>query len=426
MPPPEVTATAAGRTRRTTAAGRPEFLAIIAMAMALAALGIDAMLPAFDEIRASFGLAPDSTQVAGLITTYFFGLAVGQLVFGPLSDRVGRRPMLWAGFALYGVGALAAALSPALGFALVARFVWGLGASGPRAVAMAIIRDSYEGEQMSRAYSLVMAMFILVPVVGPTIGAAVVAVSSWRVLFVACAVAVAALLAWSLRLPETLPPHRRRPAGPRDLVAVARVIAGQRATLGYTLALTAIFGAFSSYLASSEAIFDQAFGRRDAFPLLFGGLAATMGLAMVTNAKAVMAFGTARLSRLVLVVYVGFGVVFVAVSFSRGGHPPLPLFLVALAGLLCCFAFLTPNLNTLAMAPLGHVAGSAASVLGAVQTAVGAAVGTVLDRAFDGTPRALAVGFLASGVLAWAAIRLLVSEPVPGPTDERAPSASPA
>ena len=205
-------------------------------------------------------------------------------------------------------------------------------------------------------------------------------------------------------------------------MATAKVVLGARATLGYTLALTAVFGAFSSYLASSEAIFDQAFGRRSAFPLLFGALAATMGLAMLTNAKAVVRVGNARLSRMVLVTYVALGVVFVAVCFSRGGHPPLALFMVVLAGLLCCFAFLTPNLNTLAMAPLGHVAGSAASLLGAAQTAVGALLGTVLDRAFDGTPRALAVGFLVSGVAAWLAIRLLVT----APGSEPVPSSQPA
>lgn len=419
-----------------TVPGRPEFLAIIAMAMALAALGIDTMLPAFDDIRASFGLAPGSNAVAGLITAYFFGLALGQLVFGPMSDRYGRRPLLWAGFVLYAIGALAGALAPGLGVALLARFVWGLGASGPRAVAMAVIRDSYEGDQMSRAYSLVMAMFILVPVIGPTLGAGIVALSNWRILFALTAVAALALLVWSFRLPETLAPDRRRPAGPRELAATARIVLGQRATLGYTLALTAVFGAFSSYLASSEAIFDQTFGQRAAFPLLFGGLAATMGVAMLTNAKAVVLLGNARLSRMVIRAYVALGVVFVAVCFSNGGRPPLALFLAVLAALLCCFAFLTPNLNTLAMAPLGHVAGSAASLLGAAQTAVGALLGTVLDRAFDGTPRALAVGFLASGGAAWLAVRLLAPdrgaltgpEPVEGPPRpaDVAPASPPA
>jgi DHA1 family bicyclomycin/chloramphenicol resistance-like MFS transporter len=159
---------------------RPEFTAVLAFSMALTALGIDLMLPAFGAIRFDLGLAEDSTAIAGLVTAYFLGLAVGQLAYGPIADRFGRRPALYAGYIVYGLAALVTALAPTLPLLLVARFVWGVGAAGPRVVTLAMVRDAFEGEQMSRTMSMIMAVFILVPVVAPTVGAAVAAVSSWR------------------------------------------------------------------------------------------------------------------------------------------------------------------------------------------------------------------------------------------------------
>ncbi|MEX2421441.1 MAG: MFS transporter, partial [Actinomycetota bacterium] len=206
--------------------------------MALTALGIDLMLPLFPAMRGDLGLAPDSTAVAGLITAYFLGLASGQLVYGPLSDRFGRRPVLLAGFAIYGLGALAAALAPAMSWLLVARFVWGFGAAGPRVITMAIVRDTFEGEQMSRAMSTIMAIFILVPVIAPSIGAALGGVVGWRWLFALCMVAGTLVAVWSRRLPETLAAEHRLELRFGRLGQAARVVGGNRVTVGYALALT--------------------------------------------------------------------------------------------------------------------------------------------------------------------------------------------
>ena len=220
--------------------GRFELTALLALASALSALGIDLMLPAFDHIRADLGLAAGSTAVAGLVTTYFLGLATGQLIYGPLSDRYGRRPALYAGFGIYALGAGAAALAPSLGLLLLARFVWGLGAAGPRVVTQAVIRDTYEGDAMAKAMSLVMALFVLVPIIAPSLGAAVVSVTSWRWLFVGCMAATVGMALWTRRLPETLHPEHRLELRFGRLASAARMVVSDRQALAYTLAQTAM------------------------------------------------------------------------------------------------------------------------------------------------------------------------------------------
>jgi MFS transporter, DHA1 family, multidrug resistance protein len=404
--------------------GRAEFTTLLALSMALAALGIDLMLPAFPEIREGLGQPPGSTAVAGIVTTYLLGLALGQLVYGPVSDRYGRRRALYLGYGVYALGALAATISPNLTTMLAARFVWGLGAAGPRTVTLAVIRDSFEGDRMSRAMSFVMAVFILVPILAPTLGAALVSVVSWRWLFAVCFAAAAAMALWALRLPETLrDEHRLEDLRFGRVLASARYVVSDRQTAGYTLALTALYGVFTSYLASSENIFGRTFDRAGSFPLIFGALAAVMGLGMLANARIVGQVGARRLSHLVLVFYVAAAALLVALAWGTDGRPPLWAFLVGLAVMLVCHALLIPNFNTVALAPMGHVAGTAAAIIGTVPTAIGALLGSLLDRAFDGTVLPVSVGFFGYGVLAlllvlWAERGRLFQPlvtPAPGP-----------
>jgi DHA1 family bicyclomycin/chloramphenicol resistance-like MFS transporter len=382
------------------AAGSKEFIALLAMSMALAALGIDLMLPAFDDIRADLGLAADSTAVAGLVTTYLLGLAFGQLVYGPVADRYGRKPALYAGYGLYAVGALAAAVSPSLPLLLISRFAWGLGAAGPRVVTLAVVRDTFEGDRMSRAMSFIMAVFILVPIMAPSLGAAVSAAVSWRWLFGVCVAAALGIAWWARRLGETLRPEHRRSLRVRPVLRAARLVVTQRQTVAYTLGMTALYGVFSSYLGSSEIIFGEVFDAAGTFPLLFGGLAAVMGGAMLTNAKVVGHFGTRRFAHGVLLGYVVAAAGLLAIAVATGGRPALWLFLVGLAVMLSSHALLIPNFNTIALAPMAAVAGTASSVVGAVQVAGGALLGAVLDQAFNGTILPLAAGFMGYGVVA--------------------------
>lgn len=388
------------------AIGERELLSLLALSMALAALGIDLMLPAFGDIRADLGLPEADPAVARLVTAYFVGLAAGQVLYGPLSDRIGRRPTLYVGYVIYGVSALGAALAPSLGWLLVARVAWGFGAAGPRVVTLAAVRDAFEGERMSRAMSAVMAVFIVVPVFAPSLGAVVTATTSWRWLFVGCVAAVLAMALWALRLPETLAREDRLPLRATRVLAAARVVVTDRRTVLHTLALTVLFGVFISYIGSAELLFGEVLGVPDAFPVLFGLLGAVMGLAMLTNGRVVERVGVLRLTRGVLRGYVVAATALVALALATGGHPPLWAFMLGLAAMLFSHALLIPNLNTLAMAPMGAVAGTASSVIGAVQLAGGALLGALIDSAFDGTVRPLAIAFLAMGVLAVALVHL--------------------
>jgi DHA1 family bicyclomycin/chloramphenicol resistance-like MFS transporter len=381
--------------------GRVEFTALLAMSMALAALGIDLILPAFGDIRADLALGPQSTAVAGLITAYFLGLAVGQLFYGPLADRFGRRPILYVGYGVYAVGALIATVAPTLPLLLGSRFVWGLGAAGPRVVTLAVIRDTYEGERMSRAMSFVMAVFILVPILAPTLGAAITAVASWRWIFGVSVLAAVVMAVWAMRLPETLREEHRRELRFGRIREAAAVVVSDRHTVGYGLALTALYGVFTSYIGSSEIIFGEVFDVGAAFPLIFGGMAAVMGGAMLANARIVGRVGTRRLGHAVLVAYVGLAAALLVTSLAFDGHPPLPVFLVGLAAMLVCHALLIPNFNTIAMTPMAEVAGTASSIIGAVQIAVGALLGALLDNAFDGTVLPISFGFLGYGLIAF-------------------------
>ncbi len=377
---------------------------MLAMAMALGALGIDLMLPAFDAMRAGLGLAPGSTAIAGTVTAYFLGLAAGTLVYGPLADRFGRRPTLLASYAVYAAGALASALAPSLAFLLITRTIWGFGAAGSRVVVMAIVRDAYEGEEMSRAISHLMAVFIVVPVFAPTLGAGIVAVASWRWVFGACVVAVALMAAWTTRLPETLRDEYRIEAHLGQIARAAYLVVSNRTTLAYTLAMSSLYAVFISYLGTAESLFSRTYDQAAHFPFIFGGLASVIGGAMLLNARIVRRVGSLRLSSIVLGAYLVMAGMLVTLALATGGRPPLPAFLVGLSAMFGCHALLIPNMNSIALAPMAEVAGTASSLMGASQLGLGAVLAALLDRAYDGTVTPLSLGFLGYGLLAAALV----------------------
>lgn len=405
--------------------GQKQMTALLALSMALTALGIDLMLPAFGEIRADFDLAPDSTAVAGLVTAYFLGLAGGQLVYGPVSDRYGRKPTLYVGYAVYGIGALAAAVAPSLALLLFARFVWGLGAAGPRVITQAVIRDTYEGDAMARAMSMIMAVFVLIPIFAPTIGDAVSSATSWRWLFVACFAAVVGMSFWALRLPETLRPEHRMELRFGRVAKAARVVVSHRQTLAYTLSMTALYGAFTTFIGSSEAIISETFDQGDNFPIIFGGIGVMIGTGMLANARLVSRFSARRVVHTIFFVYLAAGAAFVTLAQATGGRPPLWSFLLIMGFLVMGHALLIPNCNSIAMVPMAAVAGTAASIMGATQIAGGAILGAITDRAFDGTVRPMAYGFLGYGFLAfllmlWGENGRLFDRPVAADVDDPA------
>lgn len=381
---------------------------VVAACMGVAALSIDLALPAFSNIRSEYGLAADSTEVSGLITMFFLGLAAGQVFFGPLSDRFGRKPILCVGFAVFAIGAFGAALMPTLGGVLACRVLWGVGAAAPRAVAMAMVRDTQEGSDMARTMSMAMAIYLLVPVLAPALGDLLLLASPWRIVFIVPGAIALVILAWMvLRLPESLPVEHRRSVSPRSLLSALGQVLSNRRTASLGLAVVFLFATMTSFIGSAELLIDDVFDRASWFALLFGAVGCMLGLGALLNARLVMRFGVDAMLRFGSLYVVAAASAVFCVSSVTDGTPPLWLFWVTVIGLMPGVSMLTPNCNSAAMAPLPHVAGMASAVLGAVSTAGGALLGSLADSAFDGTVQPFAEHALLYAVLAALSINVL-------------------
>jgi DHA1 family bicyclomycin/chloramphenicol resistance-like MFS transporter len=386
----------------STPLGFGEFVALIALMMALTALAIDIMLPALPEIVGAHGVTePNDRQL--VVTAYLIGFAAGQPFHGPLSDRFGRKPVLTVGLLIFAVGAAAAIVAPSFAWMLAARALQGFGAAAPRVVAIAVIRDRFAGRDMSRVMSFVMMVFIIVPVLAPTLGEGIVRLGSWPWIFAALLLVSLLALGWAaLRLPETRPPEDREPLSGAQLRAALAQVVGTRKTLGYTVALGFMFGTLMSYIGSAQQIFVDVYGLGELFPLMFGAVSSVVALAAFTNSRLVGRLGMRRVSHLALLGFVAASVLTAVAGFP--GHPPLAAFVAFLAVSFYCFGLVAPNFNALAMEPMGRVAGMASSFMGFYTTAAGAFFGWLVGQAFDDSVRPLTVGFAALGVLTLACV----------------------
>jgi DHA1 family bicyclomycin/chloramphenicol resistance-like MFS transporter len=279
---------------------------------------------------------------------------------------------------------------------------------------VAIVRDRFVGAAMARTMSLIMAVFIIVPVVAPALGALMLRFLTWDQLIGLNVLAAATMLAWSVRLEETLPEGQRRTLRPRELGRAASQVMRDRRSGPLIVAQAVLFGGFASYLSTSEVVYSEVFDQAGLFPLLFGGMALTMGVASLVNSRVVERIGLRRVLRIDLVGYLVGAVALMSVALVTSGRPPLLIYLVMLAILLCSHAMIIPNLNARAMEPMGHIAGLASALNGAVLIGGGALLGIVFDRAFDGTVLPLAMALLGSGAVAALLLRLSESgEPQP-------------
>ncbi len=382
------------------------------MAMAGTALAIDTILPAFPEIRSTLDLAPDSTAVTGLVTAFLVGQGLGLLPAGLLADRFGRRPILWGGVGIYIVAAIGAALAPNLELMLLARAVWGFGAAGPRVAATAMVRDAFEGAEMAKQMSTIMAVFLIIPTIAPALGAGLVAIGPWQLVFWACAVFAAGVLVMTTRLPATMALRTDTGDAPAPMTAGAlgpniRTVFRAPGTAGYLIAMVGLFASFITYLASSEIIIDEVFGLEEWFPVVFAAIAVAMASTMLWNRRVVTTIGLDQMMRVTSRLLVLLTVSFVVLSLATDGAPPFPLFFLAIVSVIGCQQMLIPNLNAAVMRPLGHVAGTAAAVFGMVPMIAGSLLGGVIDRTFDGTVTPIAIGmcicsFVALLGLEWA------------------------
>jgi DHA1 family bicyclomycin/chloramphenicol resistance-like MFS transporter len=384
-----------------------EFVARTALMISLVALSIDAMLPALQEIGADLGVQRGN-EAQLVISALFLGLAVGQMIYGPVSDSTGRKPPIYFGFVLFILGCLLSAAATSFPIMLAGRFLQGLGAAGPRIVMIALVRDGYEGRAMARIMSLVMAVFILVPALAPAVGQGILLVAHWRAIFIVLlALALVSLVWFAFRQPETLTANRRMPF---SVLRIGRAIyetCSHRTSFGYTIAAGLIFGAFIGFLNSAQQIFQGQYGLGKLFPLYFAVLALSIGGASVVNARLVMRFGMRRLSGLALAVLSGLSLAFFAIAWAASGDPPLWALMAYLMAAFFCIGILFGNFNALAMDPLGHIAGVAASVIGSLTTFISLLLGMAVGLAYDGTVLPLVGGFAALGIASIAVMRFV-------------------
>lgn len=406
---------ATGADGARTPLSRPEFVALMAMLMAVVAFSIDAMLPALPRIAAD--LSPDAPNRAPLIISAFvFGLGLGTVVAGPLSDSFGRKSVILGGVAVYTAGALLAWQAQSIEWLLAARVLQGFGGAGPRVVALAIIRDLYSGRAMAQMVSFVIIVFTLVPAIAPTFGAGVIAISgSWRGIFPAFIVFGAIAALWlMLRQPETLPPERRRPARLGALAAATAEILRHPVVRGAITVQVLAFGMLFSCLSSVQFVFDTTFGRGDTFHLWFGLIAVVGAGGGFLNAFLVMRMGMRQVIERTLLAQIAGSALFLTGTAAGvwSGDVYFVVFLAWTASVFATAGLTLGNINALALEPMGHIAGTAASVVSAIGTIGAALLAAPVALAFDGTPIPMVAVILAYAVLArWLMARLPKERP---------------
>jgi len=376
--------------------GRGEFIAIAAALMAVNALAIDIMLPAMQQIGAALGVE-DENQRQLVITAYVVGFGAAQLIFGPIADRFGRRGPLLIGLGIYVAAAVLAAFAPSFWMLLLMRTLQGVGAAATRVIAVSMVRDRFGGRQMAEVMSLVMMVFMIVPVIAPGAGQVLLLVADWQMIFIFMGFVAAGIALWFfVRMPETLAEENRRAFNPRTILDGFRIVLGNRLAFCYALATALIFGGLFGLINSAQQIFIDVYALGAWFPVLFAVLASMMAISSFLNSRLVGRFGMRGLSHFALFGYIAATTIWIVWALIA----PMPLFaFVGLFGAaMFMFGWIGPNFNALAMEPLGHVAGTASSVLGFLQTLGGGLIGAYIGLSFDGTVVPLAIGYFVSGV----------------------------
>lgn len=369
--------------------GFREFLVLTAAMMACQAIAVDAMLPALPEIAQAFGIM-DENRMQWVVTVYVAGLGLGQSFWGIISDSVGRRPVLLTGLALYVVASLFAGLANSFAALLAWRFIHGVAAASV-VVSRSVIRDRYEGREMARVMSLTFIVFIMVPVIAPSIGQLVLLLAPWRFLFVVFSAFTAVIWLWVLlRLPETLHPEYRMTLAWDHVLRAAGEVLSERASLWYTFGVTVLFGSIIAYVGMVQQIFAAVFHRPGLMPAMFALCAASMGVTSFINSTIVERIGMRIVSQIGLILFIAVTCLHVAVAAL--GFEQLWTFVVLQAATMSCIGLMAANFGAMAMESMGPVAGIAASLQGCIGTSGGALIGALIGRQFNGSTLPLAVG----------------------------------
>ena len=380
-----------------TPMGFGEFVALVAAMMATQAIAIDAMLPAFPVIVRALGVVQEN-HGQWILTAYMAGLGIGQLFWGMMSDRFGRRPVLLIGLGVYVVAALCCGLSTSFHGLLVWRFIHGAAAASVT-VSRSVVRDLYSGRHMARVMSLTFIVFLTVPVLAPSLGQLVLLVAPWRYIFIVCGGFAAAVWLWALlRLRETLHPEFRLTLTRSHVIAAMRRVIGDRASRYYTLALTVMFGSIMAYVGMVQQIFSAVFNRPALMPSMFALCAMTMAGAAFANSRLVERLGMRLISHAALLGFIG--ITGLHVLIAAAGLETIWSFVAFQAATMGAVGLATSNFGAMAMEPLGDVAGIGASLQGFVTSFGAAMVGALVGRLFNGTTVPLAGGALCCGLAA--------------------------
>ena len=381
--------------------GFREFVVLMAGLMALNAMAIDAMVPALPAIGEALRVTAENDRQL-VVSAYFFGFGTTQIIYGPLSDRYGRKPVLIFCLVLYVVFGLACAVAWSFPLLLAARIAQGASAAATRVLIVSIVRDRFEGAAMARLMSLVFVVFLLMPVLAPTFGQLTLLVASWRWIFFGLSAFGAIMLVWALvRLPETLHPEYRRPLSVRAVRQGVRETLTNRESLGYTLAFTLMMGALLGYIVSIQQIVFDVFERPELIAVIFIGVAGPMAATSYLNSRLVERMGIRRIAHFGLVLFLAFAWLHLLLAW-RGES--LATFILMQGLTVACFGLASANFGALAMQPLGHVAGTASSVQGTIGTIGGALLGTLVGQNFDGSVVPLVAGFAGYGAAAFAIV----------------------
>lgn len=379
--------------------GRAEFIALMAFLMALNALAIDIMLPGLQEIGAALNVENENHRQY-VVSAYLIGFGFAQLFYGPIADRFGRRIPMIIGLAIYVVSSLAVVFVPSFESLLILRFIQGIGSAATRVITVSIVRDVFGGRQMAEVMSLIMMVFMVIPVVAPGTGQVIMLFGDWHWIFVFMAVIAVIVGVWMyVRLPETLAPADVRPFTVKVIFDGFRIVLTDRVALCYTIASTFIFGALFGFINSAQQVYVGIYGLGVWFPVAFAAVALFMALSSFVNAKLVGRFGMRKLSHGSLLGFIAINLIWLVVQVL--GPQPMPFFLFITFFSLAMFQFgwIGSNFNSLAMEPLGHVAGTASSVLGFMGTMGGSIIGAAIGQAFDGTALPMVTGFFVVSVI---------------------------
>ncbi|MBH0114310.1 multidrug effflux MFS transporter [Novosphingobium sp. YJ-S2-02] len=378
--------------------GQVEFVALMASMQALMALSIDVMLPALGAISKDLGVS-DPNQRQLIIGVFMVFAGIGSLFPGALADRFGRRRVVLVAAFLYILFAFVCSIAGSFELLLVSRACLGFVTSTMMVMPMTILRDRYEGDMMARTQSLVATTFMVVPMIAPMVGQAVMLVAGWRWIFgVTCAMGVLVFIWVAMRLPETLDPDNRQEIRPKVIFGNMGLALREKSSLGYFLGAALVQAGLFGYLNSAQQLVGEQLGAGSLFPVLFGLMALIMAGTNFINARIVVAFGARRVSHAALLFFIVMGAVHWVVALS--GRETLWMFIPLMTLSMCMLSFIAANFQAISLQPFARIAGAAASVMSFVRMVMGSLLGSAIGLAYDGSAVPITAAMTGFGLLA--------------------------